>query len=204
MDSEITAAIIGSGAGLVGALAGFTGALVAAGRAAKSAYAGPLDQARRIAQREACARLLDAANEYARKTAPLVRPASLFDMDARDLAEGDDGPPDVPHLLHRDDPQTPDELRERLRQVSPDAIRGAARHVALDCPRLLSAAAAGVHEKAVALHEVLEDAGPVPNEWDGLPRPDRAPRAEAELAQVIDRFVSLANAHLNDRPLEPA
>ncbi|MFC9816496.1 hypothetical protein ACFVJM_31050 [Streptomyces virginiae] len=204
MDNEMTVAGIAAVASLVGA--GIGGAFAARGAGkqaagaveaglaqAASAYLGPLDTARRTAQREAYVRLLTAAQEYAEAVRPVLRAARLLDR-AEERAVGGGNP-------------MPDEaweaLRERIDAVS-DAhpVRAAAQHVALEGPGDVAEAAEQVRLVATLLEVALDNAGQSAHTDGGGVIPPHAHRFQPlidALHHQITLFTEAAQEYLNKR-----
>jgi hypothetical protein len=220
MDGEVMAALIGGASGLAGALVGGTAALAAAKMAMKAtsqtaltAYLGPLDTARRTAQREVFARFLTVSQEWTRRAEPAARAAEGWDRAVREHLE---------RLLDEDVGSyvdLPDEtVRRFLRSVSaidePHRIAEAAQHVLLEAAGVAGIevvrAAAKVHQHAVRLKEFLDDAGKThldapdragPGDPSNhlLPNPRRSPDEHAVLDGAIDAFARIAANFLNQR-----
>ncbi|MEV6956562.1 hypothetical protein [Streptomyces sp. NPDC051183] len=206
MGEETTTAVMGAAGAVVGAaLTGmFTvrgarrqaAAAVQAGLAqAASAYLGPLDTARRAAQREAYVRLLTDAQRYASEVHPVLRMARALDRAVGNTAR----------LSRRDaevEAAAEAEFRARIAAVNREnPVAAAVQHVELEGPPEVAEAARQIHTAATVLFRTLRRAGHCDHGAEGPVRPDRerAFSRHEELLTAIERFTQAAQEHLNRR-----
>ncbi|MCJ0870199.1 hypothetical protein [Streptomyces sp. AP-93] len=189
MTPEIAAALIGAGAGLVtaGAAIGTTRhqarkAVEGVFAQASAAYLGPLDTARRTAQREAYSRLLTAAHDYEKAVQ-----AALVDAEALNR----DATPNRPAMS----PETRAARRARIEEVNDHHLVGAVQHVQLEGPDEVWQSAVRVQKVAMMLSLVLssEDAS---SNGLGSPR-----GLHGQLLVAISEFATAAGRHLGRRDL---
>lgn len=188
-------------AALIGVVGGFVGAVIAAGAAigaarhqarkavegafaqASAAYLGPLDTARRTAQREAYARLLTAAHDYEIAVEPLLDVAHALNRDAT---------PNRPAMS----PETRADLRARIDEVNDHhLIDLAVQHVLLEGPDEVWQSAARVQVAAMTLSLVLSAGDATSNILDS-PR-----EAHRQLYVATNEFAMAAGKHLGRRDL---
>lgn len=206
MGQETTTAAMGAAGAVVGAaLTGmFTvrgarrqaAAAVQAGLAqAASAYLGPLDTARRAAQREAYVRLLTDAQRYATEVHPVLRQARALDRAAGNTAR----------LSRRDaavEAAAEADFRERIATANREnPVAAAVQHVELEGPPEVAETARQIHTAATALFRTLRRAGHCDRGAEGPIRPDRerSLTRHEELLIAIERFTQAAQEHLNRR-----
>ncbi|MFJ5635092.1 hypothetical protein ACIQF5_20945 [Streptomyces goshikiensis] len=203
---ETTTAVMGAAGAVVGAaLTGmFTvrgarrqaAAAVQAGLAqAASAYLGPLDTARRAAQREAYARLLTDAQGYAAEVSPILRWARALDRAAGN----------TDRLSRREaaaEAAAEVDSRERIAAVNIESpVAAAVQHVVLEGPPEVAEFARQIHTAATVLSRTLRRAGYCAYGAEGPIRPDRERSftRHEELLAAIERFTQAAQEHLNRR-----
>ncbi|MGW2984102.1 hypothetical protein [Streptomyces goshikiensis] len=210
MGQETMTAVMGAAGAVVGAaLTGmFTvrgarrqaAAAVQAGLAqAASAYLGPLDTARRAAQREAYVRLLMDAQGYATEVRPVLRQARALDRAAGNTVR----------LSRRDaevEAATEADYRERIAAVNiENPVAAAVQHVELEGSPEVAETARQIHTAATVLFRTLRRAGHCEHGPEGPVRPDRERSftRHEELLTAIERFTQAAQEHLNrrDHPL---
>ncbi|MFF8505870.1 hypothetical protein ACF07L_35245 [Streptomyces anulatus] len=196
--SELTIALVGAGGALLGAAVGGAAAVVAAKmqathaeRSAQLAYLGPIDAARRSAQREAYARLLTAAHAFSGAATPALEAAQTL-MEATDAR------------AMREPPEVSNPALERARDAvalvrGPEDVVAAGQHVGLEGPlHLINAAKAVVHA-VQELSNVFENAERIYEDADGrthgLNR--NAAGLHETLTACIDFFSDIASSHLN-------
>lgn len=194
MAEEIAVALIGVVGGFVGAVIG-AGAAIGAARhqarkavegafaQASAAYLGPLDTARRTAQREAYARLLTAAHDYEKAVKPVLDVAQALNRDAS---------PNRPAMS----PETRADLRARIDEVNDHhLIDSAVQHVLLEGPDDVWQSAARVQMAAMRLSIVLLSEDATSNIL-GSPR-----EAHQQLYVATNEFAMAAGKHLGRRDL---
>ncbi|MBM9624831.1 hypothetical protein ACFQ60_46800 [Streptomyces zhihengii] len=201
MDTEVLVAIVGGGAALLGAAVGGAGAVVAAhitGKraesAARHAYLGPLDVARRTAQREAYVGLLTAAHALADAGGEVLESARRLAENANEEIIGQ--PTTYPLARIAAD-------RERVRAVQPaDEVIAAARHVELEGPESVAKAARQLSEAALDFEEAIELVETPEGDDHAItagPSVGRVPLRHGVLRRQIWDFAREATAHLNQR-----
>ncbi|WP_331763434.1 hypothetical protein [Streptomyces anulatus] len=209
--SELMIALVGGGGALLGAAVGGTAAVVAAKvqarlgqQAALLAYRGPLEAARRTAQREAYAQLLTAAHEFSQASVPALEPAltllTVTDYESR-------GEPPEETVSERG--------RVRHRAVlakvpGPGAVRIAEQHVRLEggphpvaeAARAVAAAVAELSDVFVNAETNYESKNAEGQDYrHGL---EKNPGALHRLLVAhIDAFSDAATAHLNAVKVRP-
>ncbi|MFI5743889.1 hypothetical protein ACIA9I_36645 [Streptomyces anulatus] len=206
MGQETATAVMGAGGAVVGAaLTGmFTvrgarrqaAAAVQAGLAqAASAYLGPLDTARRAAQREAYVQLMTAAQSYATEVHPVLRLARGMD---RAVANTDS-------LSRREtarEAAAEADFRDRISAVNnPNPVSAAVQHVELEGPAEVAEAARQVRAATTGLFRTLRQAGRSERVAGAAapPDPERSWTRHEELLAAIERFTQAALEHLNRR-----
>lgn len=187
MSSELTVALIGAGSAIAGALVGGAAAVVAASRAARSAYLGPLHVAQRTAQQQAYAKLVNAANDFETGTRAVSGVARVLMEDASDRSEG------IPSRLNDPGRQR---RRDEIRAVLDDGqVRAAVRLVGLEGPTVVAVQAIILEEAVRQLANVLRKLEEVTDE-EGRPRPtvtlNQLRGAYDRLAEAISRFAYTA------------
>ncbi|MFI6494564.1 hypothetical protein [Streptomyces sp. NPDC050564] len=219
MDGEMTAALIGGASGLAGALVGGVAALSAARMAMKAAsetaltaYLGPLDTARRTAQREVFAQFLTVSQEWTRQADPAAKAAERWDRAVQEhvdrLKDEECAYVDLPDATTR-------WLQQQVSALGqPHRIAEAAQHVLLEAAGVAGTdvvrAAQKVQQHAVRLKDFLNDAGRThlidPDETSPddpsnhrPPNPSRSPNEHVALKNAIDAFAQRAAEYLNRR-----
>ncbi|MFJ1959070.1 hypothetical protein ACIOGT_39380 [Streptomyces microflavus] len=202
--SELMIALVGGGGALLGAAVGGAAAVAAAKvqarhgqETARLAYQGPLDAARRTAQREAYATLLTAAQEFRLASAAALGPARRL-MTVTDYESRGEPPEEA----------IPEQYRGRLRAVlaqvpGPEAVRAAEQHVWLEGPVPVAKAANALAAAVTELNDVFVHAETKYEDEDDEGRLYRHgleanPVAlHSKLVGCIDMFSKVASAHLN-------
>ncbi|MFE4634882.1 hypothetical protein ACFRJ1_16115 [Streptomyces sp. NPDC056773] len=207
MGQEATTAAMGAAGAVAGAaLTGmFTvrgarrqaAAAVQAGLAqAASAYLGPLDTARRAAQREAYVRLLTDAQGYAAEVRPVLRLARAMDRAAGNTARRSRRDAEVEAAAEAD-------YRERIAAVNREnPVASSVQHVELEGPPEVAETARQIHAAATALFRTLRRAGYCDaggGEEPIQPDRERSFTRHEELLTAIERFTQVAQEHLNRR-----
>ncbi|MFC8491213.1 hypothetical protein ACFUJU_10480 [Streptomyces sp. NPDC057235] len=206
MDSEVIAAVIGGGSGLAGALLGGTAAVIAAriqarraveaGLAtAKSTYLAPLDTARRTAQREVYAKLVDAVYSYLEAVARAVPAARMLEELEESSRQG--------VVVHHDTVQSQRDIVNGVQQ--PNEIKRAVQHIALEGPETVYSRAQNIEQVAERLFKALRGAGgqyQLPNGSLADTEPELASQLRDTLESHIRSFTGLASDHLNNRDIE--
>ncbi|MFI1060484.1 hypothetical protein ACH4TC_01160 [Streptomyces spororaveus] len=206
MGQETATAVMGAGGAVVGAaLTGmFTvrgarrqaAAAVQAGLAqAASAYLGPLDTARRAAQREAYVRLMTVAQSYATEVHPVLRLARGLDRAAANTDA-------LPRREAAIEAAAEADFRDRISAVNnPNPVSTAVQHVELEGPAEVAEAARQVRAATTDLFRTLRRAGHGERVAGGVvpPDPERSWTRHEELLAAIERFTQAAQEHLNRR-----
>lgn len=206
-------ALVGGGGALLGAAVGGAAAVAAAKvqarhgqETARLAYQGPLDAARRTAQREAYATLLTAAHEFRLASAPALEPAQRL-ITVTDYESRGEPPEPEEEVLE----QHRARLRAVLAQVpGPEAVRAAEQHVRLEGPVPVAHAANALFGAVDRLSEVFVHAETKYEDEDDeghLRRHGLEANAAARyrsLGECIDAFSGAASAHLNAVEARPA
>ncbi|MGW6523234.1 MULTISPECIES: hypothetical protein [unclassified Streptomyces] len=219
MDAEVTAALIGGTSGLGGALLGGIAvvwtakhqgrlALQAALETARATYLGPIDTARRSAQRDVFAGFLTAAQEWTRTAADAADAARRWDETVCRIIEEccNEG-----FAFREVSVQLQQHLQPRIDRCSaPHPITDAAQHVLLEAATTdVARAAQRVEQHAIRLMRLVHSAGETQLEKDSVspsdpsnhvpPDPQRSPNQLTALRVSIDAFASAAAAQLNRR-----
>jgi hypothetical protein len=220
MDGEVTVALIGGVGALVGALLGGAAtvwtakeqgrmAVQTALHTARSTYLGPLDTARRSAQREVFAAFLTVSQEWARSAEPAAEAARRWDADVGGLL-------DECITEGRAYTGLNTELRQHWRRTidrcgTTQRLTEAVQHVLLEAAGTdVARAAQNVEQHARRLASLLHGAGETQlRDQDGVstddpsnhvpPSPERSPNQLGALKEAIEAFTWTAAAHLNTR-----
>lgn len=201
MDSEMMVAVVGGGAALLGAAVGGTAAVVSASiqgkrtaEAARSAYQGALDVARRTAQQQAYTRLLSEANAYATATYEVLLDAFELIDDRGAALSGDE-----PSLS----PETREQFQTRIDEANnPAQLNDAVRYVGLEGPEIVYRAAKEVQTAATDLWRILRNLEETIDHGEGhltMALHRTVPHlSHGSLQRLIDEFADTASAHLNN------
>ncbi|MEU6628451.1 hypothetical protein ABZ905_09165 [Streptomyces parvus] len=203
--SDLMIAVVGGGGALLGAAVGGAAAVKAATvqarhgqETARLAYEGPIDAARRTAQRAAYARLLTSAHEFHAAATPALGAARLLikATDARARNE--------PHNITE---QALDRAQAAVAQtIGAAEVVAAAQHVRLEGPPHIAVAANAVDEKAQELAYVFAHAEQIYEDMTGhrYGVEQSASDLHVLLTLAIERFTESASAHLNINRQAPA
>ncbi|MFF6827615.1 hypothetical protein [Streptomyces longwoodensis] len=225
MDGEVTVALIGGVGALVGALLGGAAtvwtakeqgrmAVQTALHTARSTYLGPLDTARRSAQRDVFAAFLTVSQEWARSAEPATEAARRWDADVGRLL-------DECITEGRAYTGLSAELRQHwstsiARLGTTQRLTEAVQHVLLEAAATdVARAAQNVEQHAIRLAGLLHGAGETqlldpdrvsPGDPSNHvpPSPERSPNQLRALKEAIDAFTWTAATHLNMRDADNA
>ncbi|MEV5606402.1 hypothetical protein AB0L33_33720 [Streptomyces sp. NPDC052299] len=198
METEVLVAVVGVGGALGGAIIGGAAAMYAASvtgkrtaEAARMAYAGPLDVARRTAQQQAYTLLLNAANRYEEATEAQLEAAEELIEALCDQSQGI--PPEFSNARLQ-------AHRETVREVhSPGLVLAAVRMVGLEGPAPVHRAAQDVQKAADNLAKLLRSVEEVnqeeTGEFDPVHRPRMVRARHERLRETIEAFGVIARQH---------